>query len=60
MEIKPIHTEADYKAALKAVAPYFVNEPKLGTVEANFFEAMLTLISNYESNAFNITSSPPQ
>ena len=37
MNIKPIHNAADYKAALKAVAPYFENEPKPGSAEGDFF-----------------------
>jgi len=54
MDIKPIHNEADYKAALKAVSPYFENEPKLGSAEGDFFEVMLALIGAYEAKAFPI------
>lgn len=59
MNIKPIHNEADYKAALKAVSPYFENEPKLGSAEGDFFEVMLTLIAAYEAKAFPIDLPDP-
>ncbi|CEN56478.1 hypothetical protein [Candidatus Methylopumilus turicensis] len=54
MDIKPIQNEADYKAALKAVSPYFENEPKPGSAEGDFFEGMLALISAYQANTFPI------
>jgi HTH-type transcriptional regulator/antitoxin HigA len=59
MDIKPIHNEADYKAALKAVSPYFENEPKPGSAEGDFFEVMLALIGSYESKAFPIDLPDP-
>jgi len=59
MEIKPIHDEADYKAALRAVSPFFENEPKLGTPEADYFEIMLALITAYEAKAFPIDLPDP-
>jgi HTH-type transcriptional regulator/antitoxin HigA len=52
MEIKPINTDAEYKAALEAVSRYFENEPELGSSEAEFFESMLTLIKSYEEKEF--------
>ncbi len=59
MDIKPIHNEADYKAALKAVSPYFENEPKPGSAEGDFFEVMLALIGTYEAKAFPIDLPDP-
>jgi HTH-type transcriptional regulator/antitoxin HigA len=59
MNIKPIHNAADYKAALKAVAPYFENEPKPGSAEGDFFEVMLALIGAYEAKAFPIDLPDP-
>ncbi len=59
MDIKPIHNQADYKAALKAVAPFFENEPQPGSVEGDFFEVMLTLIAAYEAKAFPIDLPDP-
>ena len=48
MEIRPIHTDADYRAALKAVALWFDNEPEPGSEDADRFEILLTLIEAYE------------
>lgn len=49
IEFKPIRSEADYENALRAVAPYFDNEPELGTPEADQFEMLLILIEAYEA-----------
>jgi len=54
MEIKPIRNEGEYKAALKAVSPFFENEPRLGSSESDLFEMMLALIQSYESKHFAI------
>lgn len=34
-KIKPIHSEADYEAALAAVSPLFDNEPEPGSEAGN-------------------------
>jgi len=44
MEIRPIHTEADYKAALHKVSAYFENEPEPGSPDGDRFEVLLTLV----------------
>lgn len=31
MEIRPIHTEKDYKAVMREVSTYFYNEPEPGS-----------------------------
>ena len=54
MNIRPIHNDADYKAALKVVSFYFDNEPEPGTEDADCFEVLLTLIQAYESRHFPI------
>jgi len=54
MNIRPIHNEADYQAALKAASSYFDNEPEPGTEDADHFEVLLTLIQAYESRHFPI------
>lgn len=59
MDIRPIHTKADYKAALRAVAPFFENEPKPGTPDGDRFEIMLTLIEAYEAKHFPIDLPDP-
>lgn len=52
MDIRPIHTEADHQAALKAVSGYFDQEPEPGTDDADRFEILLTLIQAYEARHF--------
>ena len=54
MNIKSIHNETDYRAALKAVAPYFENEPKQGSAEGDTFKMMLNLIAAYEAKTFPV------
>ena len=43
MNIKPIRTEQDYEAALRAVEPMFDNEPEMNNPEGDFFEVMRIL-----------------
>lgn len=59
MELKPIRTEAEYEAALEQVAPYFDNEPELGTIEADRFEVLVMLIEAYEAKHHRITPPDP-
>lgn len=54
MNIKPIRTEQDYEAALRAVEPMFDNEPALDTPEGDYFEVMCLLIENYEKKHYPI------
>lgn len=54
MNVRPIHNEADYQAALKAVSSYFDHEPEPGTEDADRFEVLLTLIQAYESKHFAV------
>jgi HTH-type transcriptional regulator/antitoxin HigA len=46
MEIRPIHTKADYKDALREVSAYFDNEPEPGTPDGDRFEVLLTLVES--------------
>lgn len=52
MNIRPIHTEEDYRAALKNVSALFDNEPVPGTPEGDYFEVLITLIEAYEAKHF--------
>lgn len=52
MNIKPIGTEQDYEAALRAVEPMFDNEPAMDTPEGDYFEAMCLLIEEYEKKHY--------
>jgi len=59
MDIRPIHTDADYQAALREVAPCFETEPETGSPDGDRFEAMLTLIEAYEAKCFPIDLPDP-
>lgn len=54
MNIRPIHSDQDYRAALKNVSPFFDNEPTPGTPEGDYFDVMLTLIEAYEAKHFPV------
>lgn len=54
MNIRPIHTDQDYRAALKEVSTLFDNEPEPGTAEGDYFDVMITLIEAYESKQFPV------
>lgn len=59
MQINPIRTEQDYKAALSAVSPMFDNEPALNTPEGDYFEIMCLLIEEYEKKHYPIEPPDP-
>lgn len=59
MNIHPIHTEQDYKAALNAVSELFDNEPEPGTPEGDYFDVMVTLIEAYETKQFPLDLPDP-
>ena len=59
MQLKPIRSEADYEAALQAVAPYFEHEPQAGSDEADQFEVLLLLIEHYEASHYPIAPPDP-
>ena len=59
MDIKPVRTEADYKAALREVSAYFDSEPEPGTPDGDRFEILLTLVEAYEAKHFTIDLPDP-
>lgn len=54
MNVRPSHTDEDYRTALKNVSALFDNEPEPGTPEGDYFDIMITLIEAYESNRFPV------
>lgn len=52
--LKPILTEADYRAALQLVVPYFEDEPEVPSDAGKHFEAMVALIHAYEAKHYAI------
>ena len=59
MEIRPIHSEAEHKAALRELSVYFDNEPEPGTPDGDRFEILLTLVEAYETAHFPINLPDP-
>ncbi|MBP7203359.1 MAG: transcriptional regulator [Propionivibrio sp.] len=59
MDIRPIHTESDYKAALREVSDYFDSEPAPGTPEGDRFEVLLTLVEAYEIKHYPVDPADP-
>ncbi len=59
MNIRPIHTEADYKAVLREVSAYFDNEPEPGTEGGDRFDVLLTLVEAYEAKQFPVDLPDP-
>ena len=52
MEIKPIHSEADYQAALKEIERLIESQP--GTPEGDRMDVLVTLVEAYEAKYFPI------
>ena len=59
MNIRPIHSESDYRAALKQVSAYFDHEPEPGSDEGDRFEILAALIETYEARHFPIELPDP-
>lgn len=49
MNITPIRTEADYRAALAQASRWFDNEPGPGSADADAFTTLLALIEAHEA-----------
>lgn len=49
MDIRPIHTEADYKAALNEISALMDSDPDLGTPEGDRVDILATLVQAYEA-----------
>jgi HTH-type transcriptional regulator / antitoxin HigA len=57
--IRPVRTEEDYDWALAQVAPYFSNEPELGTPESDRFAILVDLICAYEARHYPMPEPDP-
>lgn len=59
MKIKPLHTEADYQAALTELGAFFDRNPDAASQdEQDYFEVLATLVEHYEAKHHAIT--PPE
>ena len=59
MDIRPIHTEADYKAALKEISALMDSDPELGTPDGDRLDILATLVQAYEARHLPIASPDP-
>lgn len=59
MNIRPIYTENDCKAALRELSAYFSNEPEPSTEDGNRFEILATLVEAYGAKHFPIEVPDP-
>ena len=59
MDIKPIHSKADHKAALKLVSKLVDLDPARSTPEGDMLEVMSTLIAAYEARHFPMGPADP-
>lgn len=59
MDIRPIRTETDYRAALKQVSRLMETDPDIGTPEGDHLDVLATLIHAYEANHFPVDLPDP-
>lgn len=59
MDIKPIRTEADYKAALKEISVLIAADPEFGTPEGDRLDILATLVQAYEARHFPVELPDP-
>ena len=59
MEIKPIHTEADYRTALREVSRLVDLDPEVGTPDGDHLEVLSTLVEAYEHKHFPMSAPDP-
>jgi len=59
MDIQPIHTEADYKAALKEISDLMESHPAPATPDGDRLDILATLVQAYEARHFPISAPDP-
>ena len=59
MIIRPVRTEADYKAALKEISALMASDPDLGTPEGDRLDILVTLVQAYEAKHVPMTAPDP-
>lgn len=59
MDIRPLRSEADYEKALTEIELFFENEPKPETREADQFDLLALVISDYEARNWPIDPPDP-
>jgi len=59
MNIHPIHTEADYRSALRDVSALMETDPDPGSPEGDRLDILATLVQAYEARHFPIAAPDP-
>lgn len=59
MDIRPIHTEADYKTTLKEISALMESDPELGTPDGDRLDILVTLVQAYEAKHVPIEAPDP-
>lgn len=59
MDIRPIHTEADYKATLREISALMETDPDPGTPQGDRLDILSTLVQAYETRHFPIGTPDP-
>lgn len=59
MEIRPVHTEVDYKSALKEISRLMEADPELGTLDGDRLDVLVTLVQAYEARHYPIDLPDP-
>ena len=59
MEIRPVRTKADYKAALEEISTLMDSDPAPGTPEGDRLDILATLVQAYEARHVPITAPDP-
>ncbi|HPB75830.1 MAG TPA: transcriptional regulator [Chromatiaceae bacterium] len=59
MDIRPIHTESDYHATLKAISALMEIDPDPGTPEGDRLDILVTLAQAYETKHHPISAPDP-
>lgn len=59
MDIRPIHTEADYRSALREISALMEADPDPGTPEGDQLDILATLVQAFEARHFPITAPDP-
>ena len=54
MDIHPIRSEDDYRAAMREISAFFDNEPEPDSPEGDRFDILLTLAESFEAKHFPV------
>lgn len=59
MDIRPIHTTRDYKAALREISQLMLADPESGTEAGDRLDILAALVQAYEARRFPIDAPDP-